>query len=70
MTIPSTHLSEMGQEGNALYSFTKTHFISKNSINTLEDTEKEIDSHYLIAVHRIHSIRCQKIKTVDQIKED
>lgn len=41
LTIPSTHLSEMGQEGNALYSFTKTHFISKNSINTLGDTERQ-----------------------------
>jgi hypothetical protein len=25
----------MGQEGNALYSFTKAHFISQNAINTL-----------------------------------
>jgi hypothetical protein len=31
----------MGQEGNALYSFTKTHFISKNSINTLRDRESK-----------------------------
>lgn len=26
----------MGQEGNALYCFTKAHFICKNAINTLE----------------------------------
>lgn len=32
----TTHLSQMGQEGNALDCFTKAHFICKNAINTLE----------------------------------
>lgn len=32
----STHLSQMGKEGNALYCLTKSHFIGKNAINTLE----------------------------------
>lgn len=31
----ATYLSQMGQEGNALYCFTKAHFICKNAINTL-----------------------------------
>lgn len=35
----STHLSQMGQEGNALYCFAKAHFISKNAINTLRRKE-------------------------------
>ena len=44
----STHLSQMRQEGNALYCFTKAHFICKNAINTLEKkiTEFFLTLHY------------------------
>ena len=36
----------MGQEGNALYCFTKAHFICKNAINTLEKKKKTTQSFF------------------------
>lgn len=50
----STHLSQMGQEGNALYCFTKAHFICKNAINTLGGKKKQNTEFFL----RLHY--CQK----------
>lgn len=34
----------MGQEGNALYCFTKAHFICKNAINTLGKKKQQQQS--------------------------
>lgn len=50
----------MGQQGNALYCFTKAHFICKNAINTLENKKTQQKKHMVNTSH-IPSYRVQPI---------